>query len=216
MVAEAIEAADGRIRLKNRGNGLPTVRTDELVWVEGDLRIEGDLRLFNHKLDFRDSGGSDNGAPLGINRVDSAGARLQVVIGKASAGANGFAVGPLDASDKFSAKLTVRDDGKVGIGTATPALTLDVQGDFGRSDGPATAHFWQSQVGDVGGGILFIRSGGGVVAFDGNDAVGIGAAAPVAKLEVAGDIALEKFRRGRGGCFPPKRPCAGTTAPGCA
>ena len=155
VVAEAIEAADGRIRLKNRGNGLPTVRTDELVWVEGDLRIEGDLRLFNHKLDFRDSGGSDNGAPLGINRVDSAGARLQVVIGKASAGANGFAVGPLDASDKFSAKLTVRDDGKVGIGTATPALTLDVQGDFGRTDGPATAHFWQSQVGDVGGGILF-------------------------------------------------------------
>ena len=101
VVAEAIEAADGRIRLKNRGNGMPTVRSDELVWVEGDLRIEGDLRLFNHKLDFRDSGGSDNGAPLGLNRVDSAGARLQVVIGKASAGANGFAVGPLDASDKL-------------------------------------------------------------------------------------------------------------------
>jgi hypothetical protein len=202
VVAEAIEAADGRIRLKNRGNGLPTVRSDELVWVEGDLRIEGDLRLFNHKLDFRDSGGSDNGAPLGVNRVDSSGARLQVVIGKASAGANGFAIGPLDASDNFIAKLTVRDDGKVGIGTATPNLTLDVQGDFGRADGPATGHFWQSQVGDVGGGILFLRSGGGVVAFDGNDAVGIGTAAPVAKLEVAGDIALEKIPPGTGRLLP--------------
>ena len=202
VVAEAIEAADGKIRLKNRGSAPSTVRADDLVSVEGDLRIEGDLRLFNHKLDFRDSGGSDNGAPLSVNRVDSGGGRLQVVIGKASAGANAFAVGPLDASDNFIAKMTVRDDGKVGIGTATPALMLDVRGDFGRTDGPATGHFWQSQVGDVGGGILFLRSGGGVVAFDGNDAVGIGTAAPVAKLEVAGDIALEKIPPGTGRVLP--------------
>ena len=96
----------------------------------------------------------------------------------------------------------MRDDGKVGIGTATPALTLDVQGDFGRTDGPATGHFWQSQVGDVGGGILFLRSGGGVVAFDGNDAVGIGTAAPVAKLQVTGDIALEKIPPQTGRVLP--------------
>src|SRR5262249_32620159 len=115
---------------------------------------------------------------------------------------NMFAVGPLDASNKLNAKLTVRDDGKVGIGTATPSLTLDVQGDFGRTDGPATGHFWQSQVGDVGGGILFIRSGGGVVTFDGNDAVGIGTAAPAAKLQVAGDIALEKILPQTGRVLP--------------
>jgi hypothetical protein len=202
VVTEAIEAADGRIRLKNRGHGFPTVKSDELVWVEGDLRIEGNVRLFNHKLDFRDTSGSDNGVPLSINRVDEAGGRLQVVIGKSSSGANTFAVGPLDGSNKLNAKLTVRDDGKVGIGTATPALTLDVQGDFGRTDGAATAHFWQSQVGDVGGGILFLRSGGGVVAFDGNDAVGIGTTTPVSKLEVAGDFALEKIAPGTGRILP--------------
>jgi hypothetical protein len=198
VVAESIEAADGRIRLKNRGNGLPTVRSDELVWVEGDLRIEGDLRMFNHKLDFRDSGGIDNGVPLSIDRVDDAGGRLQVVIGKSSSGANALAVGPLDSSNKLNAKLTVRDDGKVGIGTTTPALTLDVQGDFGRPDGAATAHLWQSQVGDVGGGILFLRSGGGVVTFDGGDNVGVGTTTPVAKLEVAGDFALQKIAPGTG------------------
>ena len=198
VVAETIEAADGRIRLKNRGNGLPTLRSDELVWVEGDLRIEGDLRLFNHKLDFRDSSGIDNGIPLSINRVDDAGGRLQVVIGKSSSGANAFAVGPLDSSNKLSAKLTVRDDGKVGIGTNTPALTLDVQGDFGRIDGPAIAHLWQSQIGDAGGGILFIRSGGGAVTFDGGDNVGVGTTTPVAKLELAGDFALQKIAPGIG------------------
>ena len=202
VVTEAVEAADGRIRLKNRGNGLPTVRSDELVWVEGDLRIEGDLRMFNHKLDFRDSGGSDNGVPLSVNRIDEAGGRLQVVIGKSSSGANAFAVGPLDSSDKLSVKLTVRDDGRVGIGTATPALALDVQGDFGRIDGPTTAHLWQSQIGDVGDGILFLRSGGGVVTFDGGDNVGVGTTAPVAKLEVAGDIALEKIPPGTGRVLP--------------
>jgi hypothetical protein len=202
VVAEAIEAADGRIRLKNRGNGFPTVKSDELVWVEGDLRIEGDLRLFNHKLDFRDSSGIDNGVPLSINRVDDAGGHLQIVIGKSTSGANTFAVGPLDGSNKLNAKLTVRDDGKVGIGTVTPALTLDVQGDFGRTDGAATAHFWESQVGDVGGGILFLRSGGGVVAFDGDDNVGIGTTTPVSKLEVAGDFALGKIPPGTGRILP--------------
>ena len=327
------------------------MKSDDLVWVEGDLRIEGDLRLFDHKLDFRDSGGIDNGAPLSINRVDGAGARLQVVIGKASAGANAFAVGPLDASDKLSAKLTVRDDGKVGIGTTTPqaslqvtdgaimpavgnnssagiqfpsdpgggagdeafiryfvqagettklliginndaddtigfhqfgsermtiwngnvgigtitpgfnldvadrmrvrqgnslsagvwffqnapnadrafvgmatddrvgfwgntganwgivmdttsgsvgigvgggtfspTLKLDIQGDFGRDNGPATLSLFGSRIGDIGGGILFLRSGGGVVTFDGNDKIGIGTSNPGSPLDVVGNV----------------------------
>ena len=127
VVTEGIEAADGRIRLKNRGNNFSPVRSDDLVWIEGDVRIEGDLRLFDHKLDFKDSSGSENGIPISISRVDGPGkGSLRAVIGKASAGANTFAVGPLDGANNFKAKLTVRDDGNVGIGTEAPGFKLDV------------------------------------------------------------------------------------------
>jgi hypothetical protein len=42
VVAEGIEAADGRIRMKDRGKPFSTTRaSNDLVWVEGHLRIEG-------------------------------------------------------------------------------------------------------------------------------------------------------------------------------
>jgi hypothetical protein len=127
VVTEGIEAADGRIRLKNRGKSFSSVRSDDLVWIEGDTRVEGDLRLFDHKLDFKDILGSDNGIPLSISRADEAGkGSLRAVIGQAAAGANIFAVGPLDAGNNFQAKVTVRDDGNVGIGTIAPTHSLHV------------------------------------------------------------------------------------------
>jgi hypothetical protein len=81
-------------------------------------------------------------------------------------------------------------DGRVGIGAAPgPGLTLDVNGDFGHDGGPATLHLWGSRIADIGGGILHIQSGGGVVAFDAGDRVGIGAApGPGLTLDVNGDF----------------------------
>lgn len=131
VVAESVQAADGILRMRDRTKDYSQVQSDDLVWVEGDLRVEGDVRLFNHKLDFRDSNGLDQKIPLSIQRADMAGGSgsLQVVIGQADKGANSFTIGPLNGN-KFDAKLTVQDDGKVGIGTTKPADTLEVAGNL--------------------------------------------------------------------------------------
>jgi hypothetical protein len=76
----------------------------------------------------------------------------------------------------------------VGVGWG---LTMDVNsgalrfaGDYGRPDGPATLSLFGSRIGDVGNGVLFVRSGGAVVAFDGDDSVGIGTRSPNGRLGV--------------------------------
>src|SRR6185437_15934631 len=80
--------------------------------------------------------------------------------------------------------------GAVGIGTAAPfpGLKLDIQGDFGRADGPATMSVFGSRIGDIGDGRLFLRSGGEFVVFDGNDRVGVGLTSPACRLHVADGI----------------------------
>lgn len=80
--------------------------------------------------------------------------------------------------------------GAVAVGAAAPGpgLKLDVRGDFGRDEGAATVHLFGSRIGDVGGGTLFLRSGGDFVAFDGNDRVGVGLATPACRLHVADSV----------------------------
>lgn len=76
-------------------------------------------------------------------------------------------------------------EGNVGIGTATPAVALDVSPPLaGGLVGTAVLHLYASELSDLFDGILHIRSGGNIVSFDGNDAVGIGTTTPTHPLEV--------------------------------
>lgn len=203
VVAGSVEAANGVIRLHDRTKPYSTVASPDLVWVEGDLRCEGDVKLFNKKLDFRDALGSNNGVPLHIQRDALTGdPSLQAVIGEGNTGRHTFAVGPINGG-AFAAKLVVRDDGKVGIGTDTPTLLLTIQDPSAAylnfKGGPVEV--WMGA--DVTGGIvssmsnhdLRLRSGGNLdrIVIKASGKIGIGTNDPVSALQLAGDLTLEKM-----------------------
>ncbi len=157
VVVEAVEAADGLIRLRDRGKNPdpfvshvrpPRTVTDpakppenDLVWVEGHLHVLGDARVSGGHLELRDSAGSTAGVPLVLRRVEInplGGKELQVVVGaeKTPHGTHVFAVGPgkLDTATgqlkpDFTPCLVVRDDGTVGVGIAAPPQLLTLGGD---------------------------------------------------------------------------------------
>ena len=211
-MAGSVEAANGVIRLHDRTKPYSTVASPDLVWVEGDLRCEGDVKLFNKKLDFRDALGSDNGVPLHIRRdVLTGDPSLQAVIGEGNTGRHTFAVGPINGG-AFAAKLVVRDDGKVGIGTETPDRLLTIQDPtqayLNVKGGPVEVLLGS----DASGGIvstmsnhdLHLRAGGNVdrMVIKASGRIGIGTNDPVSTLQVVGDLTLEKMSGGTARSLP--------------
>jgi Chaperone of endosialidase len=189
VVAGAVEAADGVVRLHDRTKPYSTVASEDLVWVEGSLRVEGDAHLFGGNLDFRDQNGLDNGGiPLLLQRQDVTGTSgsLQAVIGKADQGRNTFAVGPLDNANHFVPKLTVRDDGKVGVGTTTPLGLLTLNG-LAPTQGLLTLFSQTADFEYDGGndGLFVFKDTGGKTAFTGGN-IGIGTTNPVGRLTLNG------------------------------
>ena len=154
VVAETIDAADGVIRLRDRWSDpdktsfqAPRTAVDkakppvnDLVWIEGHLRVLGDTRIAGGRLDFRDQTGGDGNGPLALRRIEpnkQGGADLQAVIGGdgTPTGKHAFAVGPVKldtttgALGDMDTKLVVRDSGNVGIGTEAPTQLLTLAGD---------------------------------------------------------------------------------------
>ena len=239
VVAGSIEApggqlaenvvVSGHIRLHDRTKDYSLVQSKDLVWVEGSLRVEGDARLFGSKLDFRDAQGTDKGIPLKFQRDDVAAggsSSIQAVIGSASAGNNSFAVGPLDNTGAFQSKMIVRDDGRVGIGTKTPAVALHVDGPNDQSLDISTTSAGrrsytklmavasnnrdesQLQFRSLFNLVAPLGAEGGralmTVTEIGN--IGIGTESPVAPLHISGDLALSQ----RANAAPRPLPAGGT------
>jgi Chaperone of endosialidase len=140
VVTEEIEAADGAIRLRNRTDDpaksvfhppSAAQAVNDLVWVEGNLRTQGDNRICGGSLDFRDSAGHDFDVPMRVQRNDAAGGdrALRVLIGPVTQPTTRFAVGVTEG-DNFQDRFVVTSGGSVGIGTSNPTDLLHVLGDL--------------------------------------------------------------------------------------
>jgi hypothetical protein len=100
---------------------------NELVWVEGNMRATGQVRLFGTRLELRDAGGQEaDDVPLYARRAVSpnnvnGGQDFQIVIGANSDGADRLAVGPAGADyGDIEERFIVRTDGVVAAGQQIP------------------------------------------------------------------------------------------------
>jgi hypothetical protein len=131
VVANAVQAPNGVIHLRDRGTPPASVASRDLVWVEGSLRVDGDVNSFGGKIDFKDNGGTDSKLQIQAKPNTNGGLELELVIGNQNAGKNDLAIGPLDNKDKFTPEVVVLDNGNVGIATTTPTHKLHVSDNSG-------------------------------------------------------------------------------------
>ncbi len=180
VVAEEVAAADGIIRLRDRSNPYSAIRSDELVWVEGDLRIDKDARLFGGKLDLRRSDGrqgpadGSNDVPILLQRADNTAQNtvtLQVTIGKTAVKENRFSIGTLDLSDptkpQFKEKFTVRGDGRAALGITDPQAT-QLTARLTIEDAQVPLSFLATGQPLTSGGLWRMALTSGVLSFDAN------------------------------------------------
>jgi hypothetical protein len=201
VVASAVQAPDGVLRLKDRSKPPSGVASQDLAWVEGNLRVEGDARLFGGKLSLLDAQGLDQGVPMTLQRGgdnSGTGRQLRAEIGTAQAGSNSLQVGPTVAGT-FTPVLSVLDNGAVGVGTSAAGGRLEVTGGdlimkaiaedagdliFQNSTGVPKGRVWSNP---AAGPALFLSSGDNTpdLTIDGNGLVGVGTTTPDRAVTVA-------------------------------
>ena len=99
----------------------------ELVWVEGNMRATGQVRLFGTRLELRDADGLEtNDVPLYARRAVSPnnaanGQDFQIVIGADSSGADRLSVGPAADHGDLEERFIVRTDGVAAAGQSIPS-----------------------------------------------------------------------------------------------
>jgi hypothetical protein len=97
---------------------------NELVWVEGNMRVTGDARLWGTRLELRNKDGSDGAIPLHLHRADTVnsdgGGDLQMALGATADGKTRLVAG-VESAGTFEPKLQLKNDGRLAVGTKIPA-----------------------------------------------------------------------------------------------
>jgi hypothetical protein len=151
---------------------------NELVWVEGNMRVIGDARLWGGQLSFR-AGATPGGVPAAGSEPEgslflrrnadqtspsSPNQNIEVSIGQPATGVNRLVVAPSNSGVLATPPaLSVGTDSKVGIGVAVPKLALDIKGDFGSDAGPTNLHLNGSTVSGQSDGSLLLTASNGTI-----------------------------------------------------
>ncbi|MDH4165483.1 MAG: tail fiber domain-containing protein [Gammaproteobacteria bacterium] len=215
-VAEALQAADGTIVLRDRSatptepgkyqerllSNAPVAETKrDLVWVEGNLRLVGDARIANGALRLGDLNGTDQQTPLYLTRggdgaTPGGNRELRAAIGPATQTDNRFVVGAETAGTPpgVSPAFVVVSNGDVGVGTRTPSGRLSIDGKVQPQQGRLSFFTTTADVEyDGGNDQLFVfKDTGGRTAFLGTK-LGIGSTKADRPLAVRGADASQEL-----------------------
>ncbi|MEP6817042.1 MAG: hypothetical protein ABI873_15985 [Marmoricola sp.] len=207
VVAGSIEATSGVVRVHDRGRPYSSYFTSELLAVEGDIRSDGDVRIYDgHRLEFASTHLESPVAPFQVRRKDDLGlgtTSLHLVIGDKTAGHNRLAVGPrsgVDASgaDVLTAGMVVTDKGFVGIGTEEPKALLHLAESglqIGASATPTDNFHLQSDVVGVRGLRVYNKDAPGgdpLLTITPTGQLGVGETSPTSPLHVKGAVGIRQ------------------------
>lgn len=204
VVAGSVEAAAGTVRVHDRGTPYSSALTGELLCVEGDVRSDGDVRIFGHKLEFVASYAESPRAPFQVLRKDDLGAGsadLTLVIGDKQAGQNRLVVarrsGTVGGQDQHEAQMVVTDQGRVGVGTGAPLAPVHVgsQGmQIGASGTAADNFHLQSSAGPRALRVLNGDTGSGrpLVSLTATGRLGVGETDPTNALHVKSPLGVRQ------------------------
>ena len=207
VVAGSVEATGGVVRIHDRSKPYSTFSTGELLCVEGDIRSDGDLRMFGHRLEFVASHGESPRVPFHVLRRDDpvkATAALTLVIGDKQAGNNRLVVARKSGQDAagqdlHEARLVVTDKGNVGVGVDEPEALLHLTEagvQIGASTTPADNFHVQSNTDGGPRALRFYNKnvGGGVplLSVTASGRLGLGDTNPTHPLHVKGAMGVRQ------------------------
>ncbi len=200
VVAGSVEATSGVVRIHDRGKPYSEFGADELLSVEGDIRSDGDVRIFGHKLELIASHAEEPRLPVQVLRRDDPGAgssAITLVIGDKQAGRNRLEVARKSGAS-YDVKMVVTDKGNVGVGTEEPKAPLHLP-EQGLQIGAGTPqdknfHLQSNEVGPRALRFLSgdVGTGTPLMSLTGTGRLGVGATDPSNTLQVTGNLGIRQ------------------------